>query len=68
MANSIQYAVCYININNNTIFFRAGDTEDTNSKNPMVELFYGQYRAEGVNEGIVYFVFDLYPSFIYKKK
>ena len=29
----------------------------------MVELFYGQYRAEGVNEGIFNFVFDLFPMF-----
>ncbi|XP_052060028.1 ubiquitin carboxyl-terminal hydrolase 25-like isoform X2 [Mytilus californianus] len=27
----------------------AGESDET--KNPMVELFYGQYRAEGVNEG-----------------
>jgi hypothetical protein len=53
--------VCYKHINNNAIFFRAGDSEE--SKNPMVELFYGQYRAEGVNEGIFNFVFDLFPMF-----
>jgi hypothetical protein len=31
----------------------------------MVELFYGQYRAEGVNEGIFNFVFDMLPMFEY---
>ena len=25
--------------------------ETTPCRNPMVELFYGQYRAEGINEG-----------------
>lgn len=34
-------------------FFSGSSTEETRqNRNPMCELFYGQYRAEGTNEGM----------------
>ena len=34
------------------LYFRAGEGGGQKcSDNPMVDLFYGQYRADGINEG-----------------
>ena len=59
-------------VKDSTMFINIFRTDNSNSSestssNPMVDLFYGQYRADGVNEGntlLVCFKLDFYSLFI----